>query len=123
MEYLKHCSLIIKTIDRVAAEWKTVALHLHFEDHCIKVIEMNCHYQPVPACCSMFSRWLQGNGRKPITWRTLIVALEEANLSSIAQDLRNVFSASFSVVGSNQTVQDSSPVPAGILLNNYVFIK
>ena len=89
-------------------------MHLHFEDHCINVIEMNCHYQPVPACHAMFSQWLQGNGREPRTWRTLIVALEEANLHTIAQELQSIFPAEFSTVGSNQTVQDSSP--AGILL-------
>ena len=118
LEYLEHHSLIIKTIDRVAAEWKRVALHLHFEDHCIKVIEMNCHYQPVSACRSMFSQWLEGKGREPRTWRTLIVVLEEANLHTIAQKLRNLFPAEFSVAGSNQTqsVQHSSPQAAGILL-------
>ena len=115
LEYLEQRSLIIKTIDRVAAEWKTVALHLHFEDHCIKVIEMNCHYQPVSACRSMFSQWLEGKGRKPRTWRTLIVALEEANLHIIAQELRNIFPVQFSGTSSDHTVQTNSS-PAGILI-------
>ena len=115
LDYLEHCSLII---DRVAAEWKTVALRLHFEDYRIKVIEMNCHYKPVPACRSMFSQWLEGQGREPKTWRTLILALKEANLHTIAQELRNIFPAEFSAAGSNQTqsVQHSSPQAAGILL-------
>ena len=115
LEYLEHGSLIMKTIDRVAAEWKTVALHLHFEDHRIKVIEMNCHYQPVPACRSMFSQWLQGQGREPRTWRTLIVALEEAILHTIAQELRNIFPVQFSGTGSDHTVQTNSS-PTGILM-------
>ena len=76
LQYFEHRSLIIKTIDRVAAQWKSIALHLHFENHCIEIIEKDCPCQSAIACCTMFTRWLQGNGRKSITWRTLIVALE-----------------------------------------------
>ena len=115
LDYLEHRSLIIKTIDRVAAKWKRVALRLHFEDHCIEVIEVNHHYQLVPACRSMFSQWLQGKGRKPRTWRTLIVALEEANLHTIAQELQNIFPVQFSGTSSDHTVQTNSS-PAGILI-------
>ena len=115
LEYLKHHSLIIKTIDRVAAKWKRVALSLHFEDHCIEVIEKDCPCQSVSACCTMFTRWLEGQGRDPRTWRTLIVALEEANLHTIAQELRNIISVQFSGTSSDHTVQTNSS-PAGILL-------
>ena len=113
MEYLERCSLTIKTINRVAAEWKTVALHLHFEGYHIKVIERDCHYQSNSACRTMFNQWLEGSGREPRTWRTLIAALGEADLHDIAEDLRNVLSDNFSAADSNQAIQDSSP--AGIV--------
>ena len=116
LERFEQCSLTIRIIDRVAAKWKAVALHLYFEDHCIEVIEMDCHDQSVPACRTMFTRWLEGNGRRPTTWRTLIRALKEANLSTLAEELENMFPVPLSV--SNQT--NSSP--GGILLV-YMYIR
>ena len=70
---------------------------------------MNCRYQVVAACRTMFTRWLEGNGRKPTTWRTLIVALKEANLYTLAEEIEKMFPLSTTVT--NQT--NSSP--AGIL--------
>ena len=63
----------------------------------------------------MFTRWLQGNGREPRTWRTLIVALEEANLHTIAQELRDIFPVQFSGTSSDHAVQTNSS-PTGILV-------
>ena len=113
LEYLEHHSLTIKTINRVAAKWERVALHLHFEGYHIKIIERDCHYQSNSACRTMFTQWLEGSGRGPRTWRTLIVALGEADLDDIAKDLRNVLSDNFSAADSNQAIQVSSP--AGIV--------
>lgn len=42
----------------------------------------------------MFSDWLEGKGRQPTTWETLIEALEEANLSELANDLKETLGAS-----------------------------
>ena len=114
LERFEQCSLIIRIIDRVAAEWKRIALRLHFKHHCIQVIEMNHHYQAVPACCTMFTQWLEGNGRKPTTWRTLIIALKEENLCTLAEELEKIFPDLLPRTASNQT--SSSEAPAGILL-------
>ena len=114
LERFEQCSLIIRIIDRVAPKWKGVALRLYFEDHCIEVNEMNCHYQAVPACRTMFTRWLEGYGRKPTTWRTLIIALKEENLYTLAEELEKMFQDLLSTTVSNQS--SSSEAPAGILL-------
>ena len=62
----------------------------------------------------MFAQWLDGNGRKPTTWKVLIVALKEAKLSTFAEELEKMFPDSLSTTVSNQT--SSSKAPAGILL-------
>ena len=62
----------------------------------------------------MFTRWLEGYGRKPKTWRTLIIALKEAKLCTLAEELEKMFSDSLSTTVSNQT--SSSKAPAGIIL-------
>ena len=63
----------------------------------------------------MFTRWLEGQGREPRTWRTLIVALEEADLLTIAQELQSIFSVQFSGTSSDHAVQTNSS-PTGILM-------
>ena len=102
---------MLKITDRVSAKWKDVALRLHFEGHCIDIIEINCHYQAVPACRTMFTRWLEGYGHKPKTWRTLIIALKEANLSTVAEKLEKMFPNSSPATSTSQ----ANSSPAGIL--------
>ena len=102
---------MLKITDRVSAKWKDVALRLHFEGHCIDIIEMNCHYQAVPACRTMFTQWLDGYGRKPTTWKTLIIALKEANLSTLAEELEKMFPNSSPATSTSH----ANSSPAGIL--------
>ena len=113
LDLFEQCSVLIRIIDRVAPKWKEVALRLHFEDHRIQIIEMKCYHQPVPACRTMFTQWLEGNGRKPTSWKTLTIALKEAKLSTLAEELEKTFSDSLSTTVSNQT--SSSEAPAGIV--------
>ena len=113
LERFEQCSLVIRIIDRVAPKWKVVALSLHFEDNCIEIIEIDCHHQSVTACRTMFTRWLEGCGREPKTWRTLIIALKEANLCTLAEELEKMFQDSLLTTVSNQT--SSFEAPAGIL--------
>ena len=79
----------VNVISRTAAVWENVATRLHFEGHEIKCIERDNHLS-VNACCAMFSEWLEGKGRKPINWNTVINALDEANLGETALDLKHV---------------------------------
>ena len=62
----------------------------------------------------MFTQWLEGNGRKPTSWKTLIIALKEAKLCTLAEELEKMFQDLLSTNVSNQT--SSSKTPAGILL-------
>ena len=93
---------MVRIIDGIAAKWKGVALRLYFEGDCTEVIEINCHYQAVPACRTMFTRWLEGYGREPKTWRTLIIALKEANLSMLAEKLEKMFPNSSPATSTSQ---------------------
>lgn len=79
-------------IRRVAAKWEDVATSLYFEGYEIQSIQRDQHYQTRNACRAMFIEWLRGEGRKPTTWNTLIKALEEAELSEVANDLRDELS-------------------------------
>lgn len=40
---------------------------------------------------AVFTEWLEGKGRKPTTWETLITALKEGEFLTVASDLEIVF--------------------------------
>ena len=73
-----------------AAKWKWLATRLHFEVSHIRRIEVDTHFQCREACWQVCSEWLDGAGRKPTDWETLITALIEAELSELAKDLKTI---------------------------------
>ena len=81
----------VRVISRTSATWERVATRLHFEGYEIRSIRRDHHFQSGDACSTMLIEWLEGKGRHPTTWETLIEALEEADLSELANDLKDVF--------------------------------
>ena len=80
----------INMIERIASRWESVADQLHFENHLIDTIKIQSHYEIDSACRKMFIKWLEGVGRQPITWRTLIDALDDAGLPRVAHEFNNI---------------------------------
>ena len=85
----RHC-MKLELIACVTADWERVATRLHFPGYTIKAVSRDSQHQSDQACRSMFTRWLNGEGRQPVTWGTLITALYEAKLASVAQELDNM---------------------------------
>ena len=85
---------MVRVIKQAAAKWESVATRLYFGFDDISRIKRDVHYQSIDACQTVFTEWLQGNGRKPTTWSTVIKVLEEAELSELAADLKTVLSTS-----------------------------
>ena len=84
----------VRVIKQAAAKWESVATRLYFESHDITRIREDYHQQSIKACQTVFIEWLEGRGRKPTTWDTVIKALDEANLSELSADLKVALSAS-----------------------------
>ena len=93
--YLNYNNRTIKVIERVASKWEHVATQLYFEGHLINTVKRDSHFQADAACRDMFTKWLEGMGREPVTWGTLINALYEANLSSVAKELGKIFNYTY----------------------------
>ena len=74
----------------MAAEWKAVATRLYFEGHEIRSISQDNPLNSVDACRETFTQWLEGKGRTPITWETIIEALEEADFSEVTKELKEI---------------------------------
>ena len=84
----------MRIIDTVASKWDRIAIRLHFNGHDISRIERDHKESVVRACRTMFSEWLEGKGRKPISWNTLIKTLKEADYSELASEVEAVLGRS-----------------------------
>ena len=77
----------LRVINTVAAKWIGLAIALNFEYSVIETVQGN-NLELEPACISILSQWLKGEGEQPATWNTLLHALEHADLTVLAKDLR-----------------------------------
>ena len=82
---------VVKVIETVVSTWNKIALRLHFNHHDISRINRDNHEQSMEAMSAVFTEWLEGKGRKPTTWETLITALKESEHLIIASDLQVIF--------------------------------
>lgn len=77
----------VRVISVVAGKWERIATRLYLETHDIERIERDCFYKAESSCRTVFMEWLDGRYREPVTWETLIKALEEAKFSNVVRDL------------------------------------
>ena len=77
----------MKIMETIAYRWQDVALALYFEGSVIKSI-MQSTFSHVEGCRRMLDRWLQGGYREPVTWETLVEALQEARFVDLADSLK-----------------------------------
>ena len=79
----------MNVINKTAHVWKKVATTLQFEGHDISRIGKD-ERQAEDACRTVFIEWLEGKGRTPTTWGTVLHALNEAEQGELANDLEEV---------------------------------
>ena len=82
----------VRVIERVAPDWKDLAIAVGFDQSRIKTIEKNYRGSMEEACQEMFMRWLDGEHdlAQPCTWDTLIKCLRRAGFNDIANSLRTI---------------------------------
>ena len=90
LDLIKGNGKTVKILSRSAGYWEQIATRLHFEIEEIRSIRRDQHHQTSDACREVFMSWLEGKGRSPRTWETVIEVLEEAELSEMASDLKVV---------------------------------
>ena len=77
----------MKIVETIAYRWQDVALALHVEGSVIKSIKEST-FSNVEGCRMMLDRWLKGGYREPVTWETLVEALQEARFVDLADSLK-----------------------------------
>lgn len=86
---LKYDQRKLCIVNQVAAKWRTLALVGLKLDH--SVVEMiacdNTRVQD--RCTEVFSKWLNGEGCKPVSWETLVEALKDIEKSELASEVES----------------------------------
>ena len=77
----------LKIIETIAEQLEEMTRALELEDH---VTNTAVEGDPVPACCDMMQQWLDGEGRKPATWSTLIDSLIDTGFLDLADNLQEI---------------------------------
>ena len=86
---LKTTSGSINVAEQIGRHYNTLGIHL-LEDAVGSItdaIEEECHHNAYKINIKIFQRWVEGRGRKPITWATLIEVLRNIQLSTLAHDI------------------------------------
>ena len=73
----------VKVIEKVSPVWESLAIALHFNSAVIETLKRNNHDKCDLACIDMFGRWLEGRVCKPVTWETLMAALQHSEKRSL----------------------------------------
>ena len=79
----------VKVRDCVASKWNDLAVQLELPHYEIETIERDSR-DCKSAVDKIICHWLNGSARMPVTWRTLLEALEDAEFTALATDLKTV---------------------------------
>ena len=82
----------VKIIQAIAAGWRHLGISLYF-DETGRTLDRIAHehpFDPEACCTAMLREWLEGRGRQPATWATLIDLLKDADMTSLAQQLERM---------------------------------
>ena len=90
IDRLEGSTETITILTTVASKWQRIATRLKFNHHVISRIEQNNPRDCQGACRQMFCEWLDGNGQKPIAWKTLVNVLKESEFCRLARKLEMI---------------------------------
>ena len=84
-----HLADVFKGLITISARWLEVGVYLGLDHQILEEIESN--YYHLESCFrTMIVVWLKGNG-VPVTWTSLISALEKIDKRRLAETLRDKF--------------------------------
>lgn len=92
LHYLKSSDgTIIRVVEQAAQEWERLSYALDFPRSTVNVVSRDNPQNAVGACGEILGKWLDGveGTRQPISWNSLIDALKECDMNTLAVDLHN----------------------------------
>ena len=70
----------------VAARWREVAAYLGLESHVITAVHV-AQSNDEDSCLKVLLRWMDGAGKQPKTWLTVLEAMRRAGFTEPAKEL------------------------------------
>ena len=82
----------MKIIATIAPDWKDFGIHLDFDEmgRTLDRIAREHQLRSIDCCTTIMREWLEGKGRQPATWATLIDLLKDADINDLAQQLERI---------------------------------
>eukprot|EP00731_Ephydatia_muelleri_P033539 Em0032g1a len=84
----KYVSIILRTSNC----YTKLAMYLLNDDNCdiVDSLKEKCRGDPVEIVTAVYKKWINGAGRQPVTWQTLLDVLREIEQNSLAEDIETV---------------------------------
>ena len=89
LQHLRRDNAVVNVIREVAPFWEKFAFYLMMDRKMIDIWKRDAD-QVEDAAMKLFGHWLDGNGRQPTSWKTLIQALRENDLPFIATEVEEI---------------------------------
>ena len=80
----------VSVIQTAAPRWRRLAYSLHLPGAVVDSIELSSQFQAETACERALRHWMTTATRQPVVWGTLLQALRDADLNTLATDLEHV---------------------------------
>ncbi len=77
----------IDLVSNIAPDYRKVGQLLLEGSNEVDILEMSNHYQTKDIADRILGDWLNGKGKLPVTWGTLIDVLQESGLSILVYDV------------------------------------
>lgn len=84
---LQSGAVTVCIIEEVLAYWVDLADFLDLPTVTVRNLRAEPNFTPESACRTVFERWLNGQGRGPRTWDTLVQVLGEMGMRSLAENI------------------------------------
>ena len=80
-------------VQRIGTKNHYLGIHLLNDDTgaITSTIEAECKPDQIRTTEAILRKWLDGTGRTPYSWETLVTVLREIELNTLAQDVRDNF--------------------------------
>lgn len=83
----------INIIKKIGTDYITFGVLLLEDETGNKVKDLESHYREDPERINqeIFRRWLRGEGKQPVMWKTLIEVLDDSHLSCVSEEIEATF--------------------------------
>ena len=87
--------------DKIGAHYFNFGIQLLVDDTGAQTsaIERSCLLVAEDINYKIFQKWLEGKGRQPVTWGTLVQVLDDIDLRTLAKQIKESFTSSSSQSG------------------------